>query len=448
MSAKIAFIGAGSVGFSKTLFVDIVNKPALKDAHFYLMDVNEKYLNYTRRYIERIIDEQNLPTRYTVTLDRKQAIKDADFIVIMLRAHDYDAMRVEYEIPAKYGVKQCIGDTIGPGGVFRFLRTFPYIEEICRDVLELAKPDAWILNYTNPMAMVTWGSYELFPEIKFVGLCHSVQSTVEKLAKMINIDPNNVKYKVAGINHQAWVLEFKLKDGTDLYQRLRNELPNSEYYDRLAKGIEAERVRIDMMMHLGYFVTESSGHNSEYNPWYRKRDDLLEKYAGIEWAGESGFYIRLYTDQARENYEKEMEQKLSQKEPLPFIPSSEYCATIVNSIWTDEVSTINGNVKNTGIITNLPYGACVEVPCLVNGSGINPTYIGNLPTQCAALNRTNINVQELAVQAYKEKCKDYIYHALYYDPLTAAALSLDEIRKLTDELFEYESSKGWLPNFK
>ncbi len=447
MSLKIAFIGAGSFGFAKRLFVDIVHKPALRDAHFALMDVDEKYLGYTCKLIERIIKEQNLSATFSATTNQREAIKDADFVVIMIRTHGFEAIKAEYEIPKKHGIDQCIADTLGPGGVFRFLRTAPYIESICRDTSELAKPNAWILNYTNPMAMLTWMSYDMIPEVNFVGLCHSVQGTTQELAQMINVPYENVKFWVAGINHQAWILEFKLKDGTDLYPRLREELPKSKYYERYIEGVRSERIRIEMMKHLGYFVTESSGHNSEYNPWFRKRDDLIKEYAGIEWAGESGYILKLYGTN-REEYEKTLQKQIEQKEPIDFTPTVEYCSTIINSIWTDEISTINGNVKNTNLITNLPYGACVEVPCLVNGHGVNPCYVGELPPQCAALNRMNINVQELAVRAYKEKCKDYVYHSLYYDPLTAAKLSLAEIKAMVDEMFEYETAKGWLPELK
>lgn len=447
MGAKIAFIGAGSFGFSKSLFVDIVSYPELRDAHFALMDIDAKYLDYTKRFVERTIKEHNLPATYSVTLDQKEAIKDADFVVIMIRTHGIDAIKAEYEIPKKHGIDQCIGDTIGPGGVFRFLRTAPYIESICRDTIELAKPDAWILNYTNPMAMLTWMSYDLDPRVKIVGLCHSVQGTTGQISTMLGIPYKDVKYWVAGINHQAWILEYKLKDGTDLMPRIREELPKSEWYDK-SKGELSERVRIEMLKHLGYFVTESSGHNSEYNPWFRKRDDLIEEYTGPKWAGGSGYILELYGVERREEYEKKLEEMLNKPERIEFKRSHEYCSTIINSIWTDEPSTINGNVKNTGIITNLPYGCCVEVPCLVNGHGVTPCFVGDLPPQCAALNRMNINVQELAVKAYKEKCKDYVYYALYYDPLTAAKLSLAEIKAMVDEMFEYETARGWLPELK
>ncbi len=447
MPAKIAFIGAGSLGFAKRLFIDIVNKPALRDAHFTLMDIDEKYLNYTCKFIERVIAEQKLPTSYSATTDKREAIKDADFVVILIRTHGLDAIRAEYEIPMKYGVDQCIGDTLGPGGVFRFLRTAPYIEKICKDTLELAKPNAWILNYTNPMAMLTWMSYETSPEANFVGLCHSVQGTTRELAKMIDVPYEDVKYWVAGINHQAWILEFKKKDGTDLYPRLREELPKSKYYEKEPADVRSERVRIEMMKHLGYFVTESSGHNSEYNPWFRKRKDIIDEYCGKEWAGESGYILKLYGDD-RDKYEEELKQQIEQKEPINFEPTVEYCATILDAIYTDNPSIINGNVKNTNLITNLPQGACVEVPCLVNGHGINPCFVGELPPQCAALNRTNINVQGLAVLAYKEKSRERIYHALYHDPLTAAKLSLAEIRAMVDDLLEIETKQGWLAEFK
>ena len=440
--AKIAFIGAGSLGFAQRLIIDVLNFPALRDAHFSLMDIDAKRLDYTRRIGERIISEQKLAAKISVTTNQAEAVTDADFVIIAILSHGFEPIQAEYDIPLKHGVDQCIGDTLGPGGVFRTLRTSPMINSICRDVLEHAKPDAWILNYTNPMAMLTWAAYREFPGINFVGLCHSVQGTTQLLADKINVPYEDVRYWVAGINHMAWVLNFKHKDGTDLYPRLRDELPKSDIYDK-----NKEMVRIEMMKHLGYFVTESSGHNSEYNPWFRKRKDLIEKYTGETWSGETGYILKLYgTD--RENYEEELEKTVSQKDPIKFDQSVEYGSAIINAIYTNLPATINGNVRNNGLITNLRQGACVEVPCLINAHGVNPCFVGDLPTQCAALNRTNINVQELTVQALAEKSREHVYHALYHDPLTAAKLSLAEIRAMVDEMLEFENSKNWLPELK
>jgi len=443
--AKVAFIGAGSLSFAQRLMIDILHCPQLRDTHFSFMDIDANRLDYTRRIGERVVDEQNLPAKITATTDRREAVKDADFVVIMILAHGFDAIKVEYEIPLRHGIDQCIADTLGPGGVFRTLRTAPMILEICRDVLEFAKPHCWILNYTNPMSMLTWAAYRAYPEIKFVGLCHSVQGTTELLARAIDVPYEDVRHWVAGINHQAWVLQFKHKDGADLYPKLRDTLPRSELYS--TDKAHSEMVRIEMLKHLGYFVTESSGHNSEYNPWFRKRDDLIKKYTGPEWSGESGYIVKLYGIN-RENYEQQLEAQVNQQEKIKFARSHEYGSYIINAIWTDQPYRINGNVRNDGLITNLPSGCCVEVPCLVDGHGVNPCFVGALPPQCAALNRMNVNVHELALEAYFERSREHVYHALYYDPLTAAKLSLAEIRAMADEMFEVETARGWLAELK
>lgn len=431
--------------FAKRLMTDILHFPALQDAEFCLMDIDPHRLDQTRQISERLIAEQNLPAKITTTTDRTESIRGADFVVIMILCQGFEPIQVEYDIPVKHGVDHCIGDTLGSAGVFRFLRTMPAIEEVCRDVLEHANKDCWILNYTNPMAMITWACYALHPGINIVGLCHSVQGTTELLAELIDVPYERLRYWVAGINHQAWVLDFKLQDGTDLYPKLRETLPTHPRYN--ITETDGETVRIEMMKHLGYFVTESSGHNSEYNPWFRKRDDLIKKYTGPEWSGASGFIVQLY-GKDREEYEKEFQAELHQKEPLTFDRSHEYGSYIVNAIWTNQPARIYGNVPNNDLITNLRYNCCVEVPCLVDGAGVSPCHIGDLPPQCAALNRTNVNVQELAIKAYLEKSREPVYHSCYHDPLTAAKLSLAEIKAMVDEFFEVETAKGWLPEMK
>lgn len=443
--AKIAFIGAGSLGFAQRLAADILHCPELQDTHFALMDIDTTRLDYTRRLCERVIKEQDLPATITATTDRAEAVRDADFVVIMVLAQGFEPIKVEYDIPKKHGIDQCIGDTLGPAGVFRFLRTAPLVLDICRDVLELAKPECWILNYTNPMAMLTWAANEAFEGIRFVGLCHSVQGTTEQLAKAIDVDYEDVRYHVAGINHQAWVLDFRHRDGTDLYPRLRTTLPNSKLYS--TDDEDCDMVRIEMMKHLGYFVTESSGHNSEYNPWFRKRDDLIERYTGPGFSGESGYILKLYGSD-RENYEHQLDAEVNQPGELEFKRSNEFGSYIIDAICRDAACRINGNVMNANLIGNLPAGCCVEVPCLVDGRGIHPCRVGDLPPQCAALNRTNVSVQELAVKALLTRSRDHVYHAIYNDPLTAAKLSLAEIKEMTDELFKVETQNNWLPELK
>ncbi|HSV32372.1 MAG TPA: alpha-glucosidase/alpha-galactosidase [Atribacteraceae bacterium] len=430
--AKIVFIGAGSLEFSRKLMLDILSFPALRDAQFELVDVDPKRLDYARRVAERIVQEANLPATVHATLDRREALAGADYVLIMILSGGIEVIRQDIEIPMKYGVDQCIGDTLGPGGVFRALRTIPVILDIARDMEELC-PEATILNYTNPMPMICWALEEA-TAIKYVGLCHSVQGTARQLAEALEVPYREVSYWVAGINHQAWFLEFQWQ-GNDAYPLLRERINYPEFYGK-------ETTRVEMFKHLGYFVTESSGHNSEYNPWFRKRKDLLAKYTpGGAWNGESGFVLKLYGAD-RADYEQKLERIASGQEPLDFTRSDEYGSYIINALEGEEITRINGNVKNQHLITNLPYGCCVEVPCLVDRQGIHPCYVGDLPPQLAALNRTNVNVEELAVQAVLRRDRDMAYYAVALDPLTSAVLSLEEIRQMVDEMFEAE--RDWL----
>jgi len=429
---RIAFIGAGSLIFSRRLMTDILTFPDLRDSTFALVDIDSRRLDYARQVAERIVREGGFPARVEATTDRRQALKGADYVIVMILVAGIDAIRPDIEIPLKYGVDQCIGDTLGPGGVFRALRTIPVILEICHDMEELC-PDAWLLNYTNPMAMLCWAMNEA-TAIKNVGLCHSVQGTAWELATFIRIPFHQVSYWVAGINHQAWFLEFKWK-GEDAYPLIRERMQDPLVYS-------AETVRAEMLKHLGYYVTESSGHNSEYTPWFRKRPDLLKRYSGRgPWDG-TGMLVERYSDP---DYGKELERIASGQEPIAIYRSDEYASSIINSLHTGQPCRINGNVRNDGLITNLPQGACVEVPCFVDKHGINPCFVGDLPPQCAALNRSNIAVQEMAVKAALSGDRRLAFHAVAADPLTAAVLSLEEIQQMVDEMFAAEAC--WLPQF-
>ncbi len=432
---RIAFIGAGSLLFSRRLMIDILTFPELRDSTFALMDTDPKRLDYAQRVAERILREGEFPARVEATTDRREALKGADYVVIMILVGGVEAIHPDIEIPLKYGVDQCIGDTLGPGGVFRALRTIPVIIDICRDMEELC-PDAWLLNYTNPMAMLCWAMTEA-TAIKNVGLCHSVQGTAFQLATIIHAPVHQVSYWVAGINHQAWFLEYKW-NGADAYPLIRERMQDPLIYS-------TETARAELLKHLGYFVTESSGHASEYTPWFRKRADLLQKYTpGGGWNGGTAFILQLYeTD--REDYEAELERAASGQEPLAIYRSEEYASHIINALHTGEPCRINGNVRNDGLITNLPQGACVEVPCFVDKHGINPCFMGDLPPQCAALNRSNIAVQEMAVKAALSADRRLAFHAIAADPLTAAVLSLEETQQMVDEMFAAEAR--WLPRF-
>ncbi len=432
---KIVFIGAGSLVFSQKIMMDILSFQALRDAHFELVDINSKRLEYARRVAERIVREGNYPATVHATRDRREALLGADYVLIMILVGGIDVIRHDIEIPLRYGVDQCIGDTLGPGGVFRALRTVPVILDIARDVEELC-PNAYILNYTNPMAMICWALNEA-SGVKNVGLCHSVQGTAVQLAEALGVPFHEVTYWVAGINHQAWFLEFRWQ-GKDAYPLLREKINDPAIYQK-------DTTRIEMFKHLGYFVTESSGHNSEYNPWFRKRKDLLERYTpGGGWNGETGYILKLYGAD-RENYDQELEKIANGQEPLKFERSDEYGAYIMNALETGETFRINGNVSNTGLITNLPDGCCVEVPCYVDRHGINPCFVGNLPHHLAALNKTNVSVQELTVKAILNRDRDMVYYALVHDPLTAAVLSLEEIHQMVEDMFKAEQE--WLYHF-
>jgi alpha-galactosidase len=432
---KIVFIGAGSLVFFKQLFTDMLSFPALQNAVYSLVDIDEKKLAYAERVAKRILKETGRPAAIEVTTDRKKAFIDADYVILAILHGGIDVIRKDIHIPLKYGVDQCIGDTLGPGGVFRFLRTMPVIMDICRDMEKIC-PNALMLNYTNPMAMICW-AINKYTKIKNVGLCHSVQGTAKQLAGYINVPFEEVTYWVAGINHQAWFLEYKW-NGKDAYPMIREKINDKNIYGE-------ETTRFEMLKHLDYFVTESSGHNSEYNPWFRKRPDLLKKYTSNGWNGETGFIIKLYGDD-RVNFEEQLEKLASGKEPIDYKRSLEYGSYIINSMQTDELFRINGNVNNDNHITNLLKDSCVEVPCLVDKSGIHPCFVGNLPAHLASINKTNIAVQELAVEAAIEGDKRKVFHSIALDPLTSAVLSLEEIQSMVNEMFEEE--KEWLKQFK
>ena len=432
---KIVFIGAGSSVFFQRLMIDVLSFPALADSEFHLVDIDPKRLEYARRIGERIIKERHLPVKVCATTERKEALPGADYVIITILVGGIEVISEDINIPLKYGVDQCIGDTLGPAGVFRALRTIPVIIDICRDVERIC-PEALVLNYTNPMAMLCWAIEET-TKVNYVGLCHSVENTARHLARYIGAPLKEISYWAAGINHQSWLLEFKW-NGKDAYPLLREKIADPEIYNN-------DTTRFEMLKHLGYFVAEGSGHNSEYNPWFRKRKDLLRKYTrGGKWNGGTGYILQLYgTD--REDYEKEQERIASGKESLDFKRSYEYGSYIINAIQTGETFRINGNVSNRGLITNLPQGCCVEVPCYVDKHGINPCFIGDLPLQLAALNKMNISVQEMAVKAALTGDKEMAYCAVAYDPLTSAVLSLEEIRNMVDEMFEAENA--WFPQF-
>ncbi|MGE5607305.1 MAG: alpha-glucosidase/alpha-galactosidase [Bacteroidota bacterium] len=434
---KIAFIGAGSVVFAKNLIHDILSFPELSGCTIALMDIDPERLDRTVKLAQRMIAQENLAATIEPTLDRRQALRNADFVLTMFQVGGLDAYKIDQEIPAKFGIDQAVGDTLGPGGVFRGLRTLPVLRELCREMEELC-PDALLLNYVNPMSINTWFLYES-GTVANVGLCHSVQGTSEDIARYIGAPYQEVWFKCAGINHMSWFIEYQW-NGRDAYPLLKEKYHDPEIYNQ-------DAVKFEFLKHFGYFVTESSYHMSEYVPYFRKRPEWVRKIRGINsWLkeDEGNYYIHCLNRQEQE-FQK-ISRQLSGEEPLEIKRTHEYGAYIIHSLETGIPRSINGNVKNTGLITNLPYGCCVEVPILIDKNGLTPCYIGELPIQLAALNRTNINVQELTVRAALTGEKDAVYQAVKMDPLTSALLTMDEIDNMVTVMFAAEAA--YLPQFK
>jgi len=436
---KIAFIGAGSFGFTRSLVRDILSFPAFRDATIALMDINEERLSYIHQAVNRIIKEGEYPAKVIATTDRVEALKDADGVVITILQGGVHVWRYDVEIPKKYGIDINVGDTRGPAGIFRALRTIPVMLDICKDIDQYC-PKAIVLNYTNPMAMLCRAMQSEYPNLAITGLCHSVQGTAHMLAKWIGAPKGEITYKCAGINHQAFYLEFKWNN-EDAYPLIRKAITeNPDIYNE-------EQVRNEMYLHLDYYVTESSGHNSEYNAWFRKRPDLIEKYCthGTGWnPGEYAYILKEYL--AREDTWKDDIEKWLNQDEIDLERGEEYAAYIFNAVFGDgTMFEFNGNVRNFGLIDNLPEGCCVEVPVLASRRGLDPIHVGPLPDHLAILNNINARCEELAVEGALEGDKRKIFHAICLDPLTSAVLSLQEIQDMVDEMFE--ANKDWLPNF-
>lgn len=428
--AKIAMIGAGSVVFAKNLLGDILTLPELFGSTISLMDVDEERLRLVAALARRIVEQEGSCFEVQATLDRREALRGAAYVIVMINVGGLEAIRHDNEIPEQFGVKQCIGDTLGPGGVFKGLRLVPAILEICRDMEELC-PDALLMNYSNPMAIICWAVNEA-TAVKNVGLCHSVQSTAEQLARYIGAVSAETSHWVAGINHMAWFLRFAWK-GKDAYPLLFEKMQDPEVFAK-------DPVRFEIMKQFGYFVTESSYHMSEYVPYFRKRADLLE-----EFGGPVGHYYRdVYSKHPASHFEQ-VRREIEGRDRIELKRTHEYASSIIRAMETGEPATINGNTKNAGLVTNLPQGCCVEVPCLVDRNGIHPCYVGELPPQCAALNRSNVSVQELAVKAALHGDREAAIHAVMLDPLTASVCSLREIRQMVDEMLAAEAE--FLPQF-
>jgi alpha-galactosidase len=438
---KITLIGAGSLVFTRNLCKDILLAPCLRDCTINLMDIDPQRLERSRQIAQSIVEHRKLPAKIEATTDRESAIQNADYVITTFQQGGLDAYKLDIEIPQKYGVEQCVGDTLGPGGVFRALRTIPVLIDLCLELDDFA-PDALLLNYVNPMAANCW-AIDAATGRPHVGLCHSVQGTSEMIAKWIGVPYNEVTFFCAGINHQAFFLEF-WRGKEDLYPLIWQAIELPEVYAQ-------EPVRIELMKHFGFFVTESSGHASEYVPYFRKsakmvNDELVPKFADKvnQWFdfGRTGGYLRHCLERIQK-FEREFEEIIAAGPSTT--RSHEYGSYIIEAMESHGTICINGNVPNTGLVDNLPQGCCVEVPCLVDGNGIQPTKVGSLPSQLAALNRTNVNVQELIVEAALSGGTEAVYHAVMLDPLTAAVCTLSQIRSMVDEMLE--AQKRWLPQF-
>jgi alpha-galactosidase len=436
MAKKIAMIGAGSVVFCKTLLADILATPALADSEFALMSPTEPKLRRMEAFAGRMIADNGLSAGVWATTDRREAIRGADFVVVMIQVGGFHAYGADYEIPLRYGVDQCIGDTLGPGGVFRGQRHIPVLLDIARDMQEVAAPGALMLQYANPMAANCLALGKAAPDVPFVGLCHGVQTTLDLIARYCEVPKDEIRFVCGGINHMDWFLKLE-HEGRDLYPQLRELFERPEYYKN-------EKVRGEVFRQFGYFMTESTGHLSEYVPWFRKSEKALGQYCDEPaFGGESGAYYK---------WGKAMADKYAEVDPLQFeetaveARSVEYCSYILEAVTTGKPFRFMGNVRNDGYITNLPPGCCVEVPTFADDNGVHPTVIGDLPVQCAAACQTNINVQTLCAEAALTGDPEHLVHALALDPLTAAVLTLKDIREMTAEMLE--ELRPYLPQFE
>ncbi|MBU8682986.1 alpha-glucosidase/alpha-galactosidase [Bacillus haynesii] len=430
---KIAFIGAGSTIFAKNVLGDCLMVPAINGFEFALYDIDPKRLKESKDMLEHLKNRYNDTVSIRAYDDRKEALAGAKYVINAIQVGGYKPGTViDFEIPKKYGLKQTIADTVGIGGIFRALRTIPVLLDMAKDI-ESAAPDAWLLNYTNPMASLT-GALLRYTDVKTVGLCHSVQVCTKDLFKSLGMKHERIEEKIAGINHMAWLLEVK-QDGKDLYPEIKKKAKEKQ------KMKHGDMVRFELMDKFGYYVTESSEHNAEYHPYFIKSHypELIE-----ELNIPIDEYLRRCEKQIQ-NWEK-MRGEIVGNRNLTHERSNEYGSRIIEAMETGQPFTFGGNVLNKGLITNLPEKAVVEVTCVAERNRITPCVAGELPEQLAALNRTNINTQLLTIEAAITKRKEHIYHAALLDPHTAAELSMDEIVNMCDELIEAHGD--WLPEFE
>lgn len=438
---KITFMGAGSTIFAKNVLGDCMLSEVLHDIDIALYDIDSERLDESFLLInalnKNINESRAAIKKYLGAENRKEALADADFVINAIQVGGYEPCTViDFEIPKKYGLRQTIGDTMGVGGIMRALRTIPVLEEFACDMEEVC-PNAWFLNYSNPMAMLT-GYMQRFTNIKTIGLCHSVQVCSSCLLEALDIKTDGFVDKIAGINHMGWLLDIRDLNGDDLYPLIREKAIAKNKNEK-----HNDMVRFEYIKYFGYHCTESSEHNAEYNPFFIKLryPELIDKY---------NIPLDEYPRRCVKQIEdwKEQKEKLFAGGSVTHERSREYASRIIEAMVTDIPYKMNGNVINTGLITNLPEEACVEVPCMVDATGIHPTYIGKLPAQLAAMNQTNINAQLLAVEAAVSKKKSDIYRALMLDPHTAAELSIDDIAAMCDEMVAAHREKGYMTEYR
>ncbi len=439
---KVTIVGAGGYVFPLTLIRDVLSFPALRDTHFVLMDIAPENLARTYGHARRLIAAHDLPATVSATTDRREALERADFVVVTFQVGGLEAYAHDVEIPRKYGLDQTVGDTLGPGGVFRGLRTAAALDAIIADMHEVC-PDALMIQYANPMGINCWTSSDA--GIKTVGLCHSVQGTSQMLADRMGLEPGTWTFKCAGINHQAWFVEFK-HHGKDVLPLLRETMNAYAARARAAQasgnasdelyGGGGEQVRTAIMNLTGYFQTESSHHASEYLPYFRRTPEEANSWLPERWD---------YYEICKNHDFEGLERRAAELAEQPLTPSHEYGAYIIESMTTNTPRVIYGNVPNTGIITNLMPGCSVEVPCLVDAQGIQPTHIGDLPAACAGINAGSVAVQDCAVKAIRTRDRDLVHAAIALDKYTSAVLTLDQIHEMVEEMFAAQAP--WLPQF-
>ena len=434
---KLTFMGAGSTVFAKNVLGDCILTPEIGELEVALYDIDNNRLTDSKLMLENINKKYNGKLKITAYTDRLEALRGANFVVNAIQVGGYEPCTVtDFEVPKKYGLRQTIADTLGIGGIFRALRTIPVLEEFAEDIHKVC-PNALFLNYTNPMAMLS-GYMQKHLDLNAIGLCHSVQCCAKGLLESLGLEEHlpTCKTNIAGINHQAWLLSIQDKDGNDLYPEIKRRSLSGEYADKMKWDL----VRHDIMHRFGYYNTESSEHTAEYNPYYikHKYPELIERY---------NIPLDEYPRRCREQIKgwNELREKVLSTE-IEHIKSHEFAAPIINAVVNNVPYEIHASVLNKGLITNLPTDSCVEVKCLVDRSGVNPCFVGEIPEQLACLNRTNINVQNMTIRATHERKKELVYMAAYLDPHTSAELSLDDIKSLCDDLFE--AHNGWLPEYK